>query len=180
MKSGACVTLSIWFLLSALCYEAAAQDLVVVRSKKEFESRGLEPNLKERISRGNVIFQFAHPRAVSRPYDPYQTVIVYPKSYSNKRDSGLTGKDESGTLYFRGYPVAPSGWISVKVQPVDSEVFVDGHSLKVDPKSGVSEKIGYIVGRHLVEARKPGLEPYSAEIDIRQANDVHIDIKLIK
>lgn len=161
-------------------FMATAEDLVIVRPRTEFMSHGLERNLRERIARG-AVFHLGPTFAPGRGYGNYETVVVYPQAYgNNNRDPGVTGKDASGALYFHGYPITPSGWISVKVEPADAEVLVDGYPIKLDASSGLSPRLGYLVGKHTIEARKKGLEPYSGEIEIRQANDVHIDVKLTK
>ena len=181
MKNAMWASVGFGVMLFPLSFVAAAQDLVIVRPKTEFISGGLERNLREHIARGGAVFHFGPPRAAGRGYSGYEMVVVYPQSYNNNRqDPGVTGKDASGSLYFHGYPVTPSGWISVKVEPADAEVLVDGHPIKLDPSSGLSQKLGYLVGKHTIDARKKGFEPYSGEIEIRQANDVHIDLKLTK
>ena len=180
IKNAMWASVSLGIMFFPLSFVATAQDLWIVRPKTEFVSGGLDRNLRERIARGNV-FHFGAPFIPGRGYGSYETVVVYPQSYTNNRqDPGVTGKDANGSLYFHGYPVTPSGWISVKVEPADAEVFVDGHPIKLDPSSGLSQKLGYLVGKHTIDARKKGLEPYSGEIEIRQANDVHIDVKLTK
>ena len=180
MKNAAPLVMILWLLIGLFAFPAVAQDLIIVRSRQEFISRGLEPALKEKISRGRLMFRFGVPGTNRSAYDPYQMVIVYPQSYSNRRESTFTGKDASGTLYFHGYPVAPSGWISIKVEPSDAEVLVDGHAVKVDGNSGLVAKVGHPLGQHTVEARKPGFQPYVGEVEIRQASEVHLDIKLAK
>jgi hypothetical protein len=148
---------------------ATAQDVMIVRPKTEFVSGGLDRHLRERNLRGSV-FHFGAPLAPGRAYGSYETVVVYPQAYPNNRQ-------EPG---YGSYPVTPSGWISVKVEPADAEVFVDGHPIKLDTSTGLSQKIGYLVGRHTIDARKKGLESYSGEVEIRQANHIHIDLKLTK
>ena len=166
-------------LLSGLfSFPALAQNLIIVRPGHEFVSRGLEPIAKEKFSRGRLVFQFGSQRARQPAYDPYHTVIVSPHSYSNRQP--FTGKDASGSLYFSGYPVVPAGSITVKIEPSDAAVFVDGHLVKIDAASGSSEPAGYPVGQHKVEARMPGFMPYEGEVEIKQASEVHLDIKLTR
>jgi hypothetical protein len=167
IKNAMWASVSLGVMFFPLAFVATAQDLMIVRPKTEFISGGLDRNLRERIARGSVF----HPFAPGRGYGSYETVVVYPQSYTNNRqEPGYTG----------GYPVTPSGWISVKVDPADAEVFVDGHPIKLDPSSGLSPKLGYLVGKHTIDARRKGLETYSGEVEIRQANEVHIDVKLTK
>jgi hypothetical protein len=167
-KNGIWASVSLGVVLFPLSCIAAAEDLVIVRPKTEFVGGGLDRNLRDRIARGNV-FHFGAPLIPGRGYGSYETVVVYPQSYTNNRQE---------PEYRGSYPVTPSGWISVKVDPADAEVLVDGHPLKVDPSSGLSQKKGYLVGRHTIEARKKGMEPYSGEVEIRQATELHIDVQL--
>lgn len=178
MKKAAPSGLILGLALGVLSFPALAQDLIIVRPRQEFISRGLEPALKERVSRGRLVFRFGIPAGNRRTYDPYQMLLVYPQSY--QREPTYTGKDASGALYFRGYPVAPSGWISIKVEPTDAEVLVDGYPVKVDVASGLVAKVGHPLGQHTVEARKTGFQPYVGDVEIRQASEVHLDIKLTK
>lgn len=178
MENAAPMTMTVWLLIGLFSFPASAQDLLIVRSRQELISRGLEPNLKEKISRGRFVFHLAAPGAGRPAYDPYQTVIVYPYSHSRQRESSFTGRDATGSLYFRGYPIVPAGAISVRVEPSDAEVLIDGHAVKVDGNSGLSEKVGYPVGQHKLEALKTGFKPYAGEIELRQASEVHLDIKL--
>jgi PEGA domain len=73
-----------------------------------------------------------------------------------------------------------SGWISVKVEPRDAAVLINGHAISVDANSGRSEKAGYTVGLHSIEVRKQGLTSYEGEVEVRAASEVHLDIKLTK
>ena len=167
------------FILVVLCIQAVAQDLVIVRSRKEIASNKLDPSLNDKINRGQVVFRGGLPGVRNGP-DPYQTVIVYPQPNSAPREQSFTGKDANGNLYYRGYPVAPSGWISAKVEPADAEVLVDGRPVSLDRASGISEKMGMLTGKHKVEARKTGFKPYVGEVEVRQASEVRLDIKLVK
>lgn len=181
MKNAMWANMILSVMLVPFSFVAAAEDLVIVRPKTEFTSRGLDRNLRERIARGSVVFRFGSPITAGRGYGGYETVVVYPQSYANNRqDPGVTGQYATGSLNYNGYPITPSGWISVKVAPADAEVLVDGQPIKLNPTSGLSEKLGYLVGKHTIEARKKGLEPYSGEIEIRQANDIHVDVELTK
>jgi PEGA domain len=180
MKYPLCASFVIALVLSVLRLPTSAEDLVIVRSTQELASRGFDDRLRGRIARGHLSFHFGAGRR-SRPSNyPYQTVIVYPRGYTNRGDSQYSGKDASGNLYFNGYPVVPSGWISVKVEPRDAAVLINGHSISMDANSGRSEKAGYTVGLHSVEVRKPGLTPYEGEVEVRPASEVHLDIKLTK
>jgi PEGA domain len=176
MKNAVSAGVTLLLLTGLFFSSALAQDLIIVRPGQEFISRGFEPIGKEKFSRGRLVFQFGAERARRPGYDPYHTLIVYHHSYSNRQP--FTGKDASGSLYFGGYPVVPAGSLKVKIEPSDAAVFVDGHPVKIDAASGSSEPVGYPVGQHKVEARKSGFTPYEGEVEIRQASEVHLDIKL--
>lgn len=179
MKNAAPAGLTAWLLIGVFSLPALAQDLLIVRPRQEIISRGLEPGLKEKISRGRfVLFHIGAPETNRPVYEPYQAFIVYPYSHPRQRESNFTGRDASGSLYFRGYPIVPAGSISVKVKPSDAEVLIDGYAFKIDTNSGVSEKVGYPAGQHKLEARKSGFKPYAGEVEIRQASEIHLDIKL--
>jgi hypothetical protein len=180
MKYLVCAILVPALALSILCWPTSAEDLVIVRSIQELAARGFDDRLRGRMARGHLSFHFGDRRRGRPSRYPYQTVIVYPKGYVDRGDSQYSGKDASGNLYFNGYPVVPSGWISVKVEPRDAAVLINGHSISVDANSGRSEKAGYIVGLHSVEVRKPGLTSYEGEVEVRPASEVHLDIKLTK
>jgi hypothetical protein len=105
---------------------------------------------------------------------------VYPKSYGNNQESQYTGKDTVGNVYFRGYPVIPSGWIRVRVEPSDAAVLINGHFVSVDASSGVSLRTGYQVGIHTVQVHRQGLTSYEGEVEVRPGNEIYLDIKLTK
>jgi hypothetical protein len=179
MKNAAPAGVTAWLLIGCLSLPALAQDLLIVRPRQEIISRGLEPDLKKKISRGRfVLFHIGAPGTKRRLYEPYQAFIVYPYSHSGQHESNSTWVDASGSLCFGGYPVVSAGSISVKVEPSDAEVLIDGYALKVDTNSGFSEKVGYRVGQHKLEARRSGLKPYAGEVEIKQASEIHLDIKL--
>ena len=173
-----CALLVMPLLVCVLSSRASAEDLVIVRATQDLALRGLDNRLKARIERGHLAFHFRSGRR-SRPSNyPYQTVIVYPRDYPTRGDSQYSGRDASGNLYFHGYPVVPSGWISVRVEPRDAAVLINGHSVNVDPSSGISEKSGYTVGMHSVVVRKQGLTAYEGEIEVRPGSEVYLDVKL--
>jgi hypothetical protein len=179
MNNAAPSAVTAWLVIGLFSLPALAQDLLIVRPRQEIISRGLEPGLKEKLSRGRfVLFHIGAPGTKRPVYEPYQAFIVYPYSHPRQRQSNFTGRDASGSLYFGGYPVVSAGSISVKVEPSDAEVLIDGYALKVDTNSGFSEKVGYPVGQHKLEARKSGFKPYAGEVEIKQASEIHLDIKL--
>jgi hypothetical protein len=92
--------------------------------------------------------------------------------------TGLSGTDPSGSLYINGYRVLPSGWLRIQVEPVDAEVVIDGLTIPIDMGSGISDSMGLLIGFHQVEVRKPGLQPYRSEVEIKQARETFLQLRL--
>lgn len=71
------------------------------------------------------------------------------------------------------------GAVSVRVQPGDAEVLIDG-----EPWSGPSGQDRLVVqlpdGRHRVEVRKGGYENYSSEVEIKRGETVTLNVSLLR
>jgi hypothetical protein len=91
---------------------------------------------------------------------------------------GLSGTDASGALYIDGYRVMPSGWLRVQVEPSDAIVLIDGFPAAVDPTRGTSKSIGLPVGSHQVEVYQAGSQKFQSEVEVKQAGEVFLRIKL--
>jgi len=72
----------------------------------------------------------------------------------------------------------PSGWLRIQVEPSAAQVLIDGFPAAVDQTSGSTGTIGVPVGSHLIEVLQPGFETYRAEVEVKQARDVVLQIKL--
>ena len=90
----------------------------------------------------------------------------------------FSGTDASGALYVDGYRVMPSGGLRVQVEPAAAQVLIDGFPAAVDQTSGITGAIGIPVGNHLIEVLRTGFEPYRADVDVKQAREVFLEIKL--
>lgn len=88
------------------------------------------------------------------------------------------GTDRIGALYINGYRVQPSGWLRVQVEPRDAQVLLNGSAVPIDTASGISNSVGLLVGKHHVEVRKEGFETYQAELAVKQARDVLVQVHL--
>ena len=91
---------------------------------------------------------------------------------------GFSGTDSSGALYIDGYRVMPSGWLRVQVEPSDAIVLIDGFPAAVDPTRGISNRIGLPVGSHQVEVYQAGSQKFQSEVEVKQAREVFLRIKL--
>ncbi len=71
------------------------------------------------------------------------------------------------------------GTLSIRVQPSDAEVFVDGERWEF---SGSRERlvIELSEGPHLVEIRREGLEPYETTVNIRASEAASLNVSLTK
>jgi hypothetical protein len=78
-----------------------------------------------------------------------------------------------------GAPEASFGAVSIRVQPADAEVLVDGERW-----SGSTGQDRLVVqlpeGRHHVEVRKDGFENFSGDIDIHRAETIPLNISLLR
>lgn len=147
---------------------------------------GVRAFFHHRRSRSHFFFQFGHPwgrRPRGNFYPPdYLPPIVSPYSATPQGtlQASYSGTDQSGALYVEGYRVLPSGWLRIHVMPSDSEVLIDGFSVLVDRDSGTSSSLGFPVGTHQLEVRKSGFKSYKADVEIQQAREVFLQIRLIE
>lgn len=75
-----------------------------------------------------------------------------------------------------GDQLIPAGWLDVLADPVTAEVSVDG--LRLRQRSDLSYKVTLLEGKHLVEVRAQGYEPYRKEIDIPGGQSIFLTIRL--
>jgi hypothetical protein len=69
------------------------------------------------------------------------------------------------------------GTLAIRAQPADAEVLVDGE-LWGGPVAGERLLVQVIEGRHRVEIRKGGYQPFSTEIQVRGGETVPINVNL--
>jgi PEGA domain len=71
------------------------------------------------------------------------------------------------------------GTLSIRVQPADAEIFVDGERWEF---SGARDRlvIELSEGPHRLEVRKEGLEPYETTVHIRPGEAATINVSLTK
>jgi len=137
-----------------------------------------------RRSRSHFFFDLGHPwgrHPWGNFYPPgYQPLVgaTYPGAPQEIPQAAFSGTDQSGVLYVDGYRVLPSGWLRIRVEPNDAEVLVDGFPVLINRASGSSGNLGLPVGLHQVEVRKPGFRPYQSEVEVKQAREVLLQIRL--
>jgi hypothetical protein len=71
------------------------------------------------------------------------------------------------------------GSLSIRVQPADAEVFVDGERW-VSPDTGDRIVIELGEGTHRVELRKDGHEPYATDVRVRAGDTMTLNVSLPK
>jgi hypothetical protein len=78
-----------------------------------------------------------------------------------------------------GPPNTRYGSVSIRVQPADADVLIDG-----EPWSASSGQDRLVVelaaGRHHLEIRKEGFEPYANDIDVRAGETVPLNVSLLR
>jgi hypothetical protein len=107
------------------------------------------------------------------------------------RPAPVQGAQPSGPAPRRGMPPAPArdrnapddrtgdrfGTISVRVQPADAEVLIDGE--KWDAPSGEPRLLVQVSeGTHRIEIRKDGYRPYSSTVRVRSGETVPVNVSL--
>jgi hypothetical protein len=74
---------------------------------------------------------------------------------------------------------APSGTLSIHVEPADAQILIDGQ-----PWSGDASKmpipIGLSTGRHTLEVRKDGYKPYLQDVLISRDRTLSLDVVLTR
>ena len=129
-----------------------------------FGARGVPPSFH-----GAALSGYYYPPAMSAPYS---------NAAGDVSRQGLSGTDASGALYIDGYRVMPSGWLRVQVEPSDAIVLIDGFPAAIDPTRGTSKSIGLPVGSHQVEVYQAGSQKFQSEVEVKQAREVFLRIKL--
>jgi PEGA domain len=116
--------------------------------------------------------------ASSGYYYPPAMSIPYPVAPQEVSQQGFSGTDLQGALYVDGYRVLPSGWLRIRVEPPGAEVLIDGFPIAIDSDFRTSASLGFPVGKHQVEARKPGFQEFQSEVEITQARESRLEIRL--
>lgn len=106
-----------------------------------------------------------YPYSYPYPYYPYP-----PPPYMRYEDSRKSPYDSLS--------VKQAGRITVTVQPLDAEVFVDGYQLK--SKEDLTYEIGLLTGIHRVDVKKDGYKPYSIEVLVEADRTIPLAIELEK
>jgi hypothetical protein len=151
-----------------------------------FINRGTAPFFHHRQSGAQFFLHFGQhllepfPRAAGPwgSYYPPPTAAPYPIAPQEIPQRGFSGTDASGGLYVDGYRVMPSGWLRVQIEPSDATVLIDGFPVAFDQTRGTSASKGLAVGSHQIEVYKAGLQKYQMEVEVKQAREIFLRIKL--
>jgi hypothetical protein len=110
-------------------------------------------------------------RTPSRP----PTAPIPPRPASPPRPPS---PDEQATSV-REVPRGTSGGITVRVQPADAQVFIDGERWSA---SGDDERlvVQLTPGPHTIEARKSGYRGYLTEVNVRAGETLPVNVALTK
>jgi len=69
------------------------------------------------------------------------------------------------------------GSISIRVQPADADILVDGEKWR-GPESQDRLIIEVAEGRHTIEVQKAGFRTYITEIDVRRGDTTTVNVSL--
>ena len=110
---------------------------------------------------------YRHPHMPYPPYAPqHPPYYAYPPYH------------EPEVPWYRGEAPIPAGRVSVLVDPLDAEVFIDGHPIGRRPD--LTYEAGLLQGRYTVEVRAEGYEPYEKNIAVRGGEVISMTIRLKK
>lgn len=70
-----------------------------------------------------------------------------------------------------------AGTLSIRVQPANADVLVDGQRWE-GPSGQDALVVQLSEGRHRIEVRKDGFEPFSTEVDIRRGETTPVNVSL--
>jgi hypothetical protein len=118
-------------------------------------------------------------RWVPAPLGYYVAPQIY-ESHPRKYEGQLSGIDAKPALHINGYRVLPSGWLRVQVEPKDAEILVNGFAVGTETVFGISNSMGLPAGKHKVEVRKDGFQTYQTELEVQQAREILLQVKLDK
>jgi hypothetical protein len=116
-----------------------------------------------------------------QPYDPPMGPGQPPPREPRPRDPGGPPPGAGGTV--GPPPEAPSnqnfGTFSIRVQPTDAEVLVDGERWMTPP--GQDRLVIQLSdGQHRVEVRKEGFEKFSTDIQVRRGETTTLNVSLLR
>jgi hypothetical protein len=77
----------------------------------------------------------------------------------------------------RGGDQSSFGTLSIRVQPADAEVLVDGERWD-RPEGDPRLLVEVSEGTHRIEIRKPGFKPYTSSVRVRRGETVPLNVSL--
>ena len=77
-----------------------------------------------------------------------------------------------------GQPSSEFGTLSIRVQPPDADVFIDGEPWHASMEDGARLLVQVGEGRHRLEVRKDGYATFSREFDVRAGETTPVNVSL--
>lgn len=118
------------------------------------------------------------------PYPPYPAVHpafppvpFYPSYGAPAPYVPLGSPYPSPPVEVRGIELKPGGRLVVEVEPKDAEVYVDGMRLGTRGEHGF--EIGLLAGRHRVDVRGAGMQPWSQDVDVPPGGGLLVRVELV-
>ena len=79
-------------------------------------------------------------------------------------------------LEIRAMELKPGGRLVIEVRPADALVYVDAMQLK--SKSDQGYEIGLLAGRHRVDVRRKGMQPWGQEVEVPPGGGILVSVQL--
>jgi hypothetical protein len=136
------------------------------------------------VQPGGKVIIYAFPPSGFAPYPPYPPghpafpVAPFHPAYSAPAPYVPLGSPyPAPPVEIRGIELKPGGRLVIEVEPRDAEVYVDGMRLTNRSEQGFD--LGLLAGRHRVDVRRPGSEPWGQEVDVPPGGGLLITIELV-
>lgn len=138
-------------------------------------SGGEKRPVKEAIKNNIEDWKGSRPYWENRYY-PYS--YHYPYPYYPYPPPPYLRYEESRKSPYDSLEVKQAGRVSIVVQPLDAQVFVDGYQLT--KQDDLTYEIGLLTGIHKVEVRREGYKTQSIEVLVEAGRTVPLAIELKK
>lgn len=112
------------------------------------------------------------------PMHPYPHFYPYPYPYYPYPPPPYWRYEDYKESPYDNLSVKQAGRITIVVQPLDAEVFVDGFQLK--RKNDLTYEIGLLIGIHKVEVKREGYEHQSIDVLVEASKSIPLTIELKK
>lgn len=117
------------------------------------------------------------------PYPPYPhqhpafpAVPVYPSYSAPAPYVPLGSPYPPPPVEIRAMELKPGGRLVIEVKPEDAAVYVD--TMRLTSKSENGYEIGLLAGRHRIDVRKPGMDPWSKEVEVPPGGGLLVSVQM--